>query len=764
MAAKSLLLALFTLLFGVAIGYVIAPADADPTQVVPVDHRSGIVAAAESKRPAELKADVVDASRSEAATDVPIPARTLAPERVDRAIADVHAPSIDPESGEGKIWGEVRTKDGEPLADVTLILTRNQPWSGPAQYPAVGRAAPEVETLDSALRTSADHWAMRRATRSRVRTDAEGAYEFLGLVEGGEYSIEGYLEGLSIETKSSSVQVGERCDLVGARISALTIEVVDVDGEVVPEARISLKAESNHSGLSHDWKATDPPLGLLAGIYEVIAFGEVQFTSGRSNSEDANLKSETVTVRVPENGSETVRLILKPVVGVRGRVIGGDKEWIEVKLIDLASADQFDEEALASSSTDTYARGRKFHFHDLAPGTYAVGIAQGRKRVSVHQVVEVTDGMAVADLVVPEADPNMQLRLTVLDPDGASLPGVEIGVTRRSGNGSTSHGSRSVPSENGVYVMDATSGLEEFFDPWPPKTTYSLTLEHSSYGTVSVEVEEGTRELTHQYQLPATLIAEVAGYATSDMRGKLVVNAVMKTEDTWRGRGRNEHPVGADGRAEIVGLVPGKYTVSLGVKTDEWRTTTVSTQSVVLAVGETVVRFPIPVLHKVRVLAGDLEPGTNMWMNRKTDESGMLFGGNSQNVEVDADGVAVFENLSAGTYELRANGSMGRMTIDVPCGDVVFEVREPDCLIVQVNDTEGTLALSGFQTGDKVIGIDGQEFDSMGALTGAFYGGGNKEIKAMVLRGSTTLDLTLKVPSGGNFRDLGGHFEPGNRD
>ena len=737
MAAKSLLLALFTLLFGVAIGYVIAPADADPTQVVPVDHRSGIVAAAESKRPAELKAGVVDASRSEAATDVPIPARTLAPERVDRAIADVHAPSIDPESGEGKIWGEVRTKDGEPLADVTLILTRNQPWSGPAQYPAVGRAAPEVETLDSALRTSADHWAMRRATRTRVRTDAEGAYEFLGLVEGGEYSIEGYLEGLSIETKSSSVQVGERCDLVGARISALTIEVVDGDGEEVPEARISLKAESERSSRSHDWKATDPALGLLAGTYEVSALGEVQFSSGRFNSEDANLKSESVTVRVPEGGSETVRLVLEPVVGIRGRVAGGDNEWVEIQLIDLASADQFDEEALATSSTKTRARSRKYCFHDLTPGTYAVGIAQG---------------------------PNMQLRLTVLDPDGATLPGVQIGVRHQSGMSSSSRGSRSMVSDDGVYVMEASSGLEEFFDPWPPKTSYTLTLEHSAYGTVSVEVEEGTRELTHQFQLPATLIAEVAGYTTSEMRGRLIVSAVMKSEDVWRGHGRNEHPVGADGRAEIVGLVPGEYTVALGVKTDEWRSTTVSSQTVVLAVGETVVRFPIPVLHKVRVLAGDLEPGTNIWMSLKSNESDFQFGGNYQNVIVDDDGVALFENLSAGTYELGANASMGRMTIDVPCGDVVFEVREPDCLIVQVNDTEGTLALSGFQTGDKVIGIDGQEFDSMGALTGAFYGGGNKEIKAMVLRGSTTLDLTLKVPSGGNFRDLGGHFEPGNRD
>ena len=118
----------------------------------------------------------------------------------------------------------------------------------------------------------------------------------------------------------------------------------------------------------------------------------------------------------------------------------------------------------------------------------------------------------------------------------------------------------------------------------------------------------------------------------------------------------------------------------------------------------------------------------------------------------------------AGLGVLRANGSMGRMTIDVPCGEVLFEIREPDCLVLNVREADGTLATAGFQTGDKIIGIDGKEFEELSDITAGFFGAMGKDVTLTVLRGSTKMDLALKLPNAQGMNDMGGNFEPGNRD
>ena len=114
---------------------------------------------------------------------------------------------------------------------------------------------------------------------------------------------------------------------------------------------------------------------------------------------------------------------------------------------------------------------------------------------------------------------------------------------------------------------------------------------------------------------------------------------------------------------------------------------------------------------------------------------------------------------------MAGRGRQAMMSITVPtAGELVFTPTQLDALGVTIFDQEGWLATAGFQSGDKIVSLDGESFDNVRSLQFALMRalsarGGEIEVQ----RGGALVSIPIRAGEVTDFSDLGGMLEPTSR-
>lgn len=772
----SLLFAVAAAVLGLGAGFLSASLlqDGRPAQasgsVAPMPRAS--LPRASPERVVEVRADLAGVEREIAAAPAEAPVPRLAQAELERALDSIEAPTVVAALGRGTIHGEVLDETGMPLQGAVIVGRQTE--APRANDPdEVGGAPPEETSLEEHLRESAQRWARTHGLSRRAVSGADGRFELSGLDEQASYSLSAFLEGHVLEphVPAHAVSAGQRIDFRAESVQRIPVRLVYENGGQPAEAVVGVKRGGNER--LYTWTSAEPVLRLTPGRVGLRGYAGVLRAEGGRGEVDSDHASKELGLEVADQNGAPVELVLAPRRGIRGRVVdafGGNDGRQMVRLLAVGSDGEIDLEALAESRRYARLSGDRFHLLDLEPGHYAIGLSDWNNALIAHQVVDVDAGVVEVELEVPEADPDQHLIVRAFGPTGRALRDLEFRWVGRSGGGSRSGGIQGRRAADGSYWLRPKA---DFFGAWGKESSYTLTVVHAQLGEREIALAQGQREVDVSFTEPVTLVVVVAGYAGSGYVGKLGVALAPVVEgqpDTdpensmRRTRSGDGDPFSPEGVARFEGLAPGRWKLDLMVETGEWQKRSVRTVEVVATHGEQTVSMDLPALYDVAVVAPGLSEGTYLILNRTSGESsgGALVDGNSF-AQVDADGRAVFRGLSAGEYVLRANGVPEPVEITVPCGEVLLEAKEPDCLRVAIGDMQGAMYQAGLRAGDLIVAVDGAQLGSGQNIYESIMGEGSMELT--VLRDGKTFSFSLqRIHMGSDWwSDLGGMLSPATR-
>lgn len=128
------------------------------------------------------------------------------------------------------------------------------------------------------------------------------------------------------------------------------------------------------------------------------------------------------------------------------------------------------------------------------------------------------------------------------------------------------------------------------------------------------------------------------------------------------------------------------------------------------------------------------------------------------------DGKVVFAALPAADYVLTAvGGEHSRRMFLTVTGDttVDFVAQEATALRVTIYRRSGHLAEAGLRTGDLVVGIDGEEFESENSMEAALARArSNPRAELVVLRNGSRLVIPVDLNRAENLVEAGGSLRP----
>jgi hypothetical protein len=722
----------------------------------------------------EIRADLAGVERETAVAPIEAPVvPRLAEAELERALDSIAAPTLEPMQGAGTIHGEVLDETGMPLQRAVIVGTQNEaPRASDPE--TVGGAAPAETSLEDHLRESAKRWARTHGLSRRTVSGADGRFELTGLDEKASYSLSAFLEGHVLEPQGTAfaVSAGRRIDFRAEAVQRIPVRLVYENGGQPAEAVIGVKRGGTER--LYAWTSAEPVLRLTPGRVALRGYAGVLRSEGGRGEVDSHHATKELGVEVADQAGAPVELVLGPRRGIRGRVIdafGGNDGRQMVRLLALGSDGEVDLEDLAESRRYARLSGDRFHLLDLDPGLYAVGLSDWNNALITHQVVSVDAGVVEVALEVPEADPEQHLIVRAFGPTGRALRDLDFRwETRQSGAGSRSGGIQGRRDADGSYWLRPKA---DFFDAWGKESSYTLTVVHAQLGEREIALTEGQREVDVSYVEPVTLVVVVDGYAGSGYVGKLEVALAPVVEGEseaeaqsrmQRTRSRAGDPFSPEGVARFEGLAPGRWKLDLMVETGQWQKRSVHTVEVVATHGEQTVAMNLPALYDVVVVAPGLSEGTYLFLNRASGESsGAGFFDGNTHAQLGADGRAVFRGLAAGDYILRANGVSEPVDVTVPCGEVLLDSREPDCLRVAIGDMQGAMYQAGLRAGDLIVAVDGAELGSGQNIYESIMGEGSMDLT--VLREGKTFAVTLqRIHMGSDWwSSLGGMLSPASR-
>jgi hypothetical protein len=649
--------------------------------------------------------------------------------------------------GTGEIRGTVRTERGEGVAGVRV--------TGEEQVEET--SVPEGATLAEETRILARNLARVHAGRVRAESGPDGAFVLSGLAD-ASYVLRAEREGYEFGGTGlgRDLRPGRTAEIVAVPVVALPIRVLMPDGTAAASARIELSAEDRELERSAEWAPEDPLVDVPAGLWRVRAVA----------GEGDEFGSPFVSVAldrgvVPE--PVVLPLVARP--GIRGRLVPPETcppgQWITVVVLRGGGEDgPLEYERLASADRQAgcgedsdYA----FAFPDLKPGTYHVAALGNWSGVLARTVVEVSDRMVIVELVGQDLPRAGYIVVHAEGPDGrpAELDGSAT-CFFETDQGDQSWGGAAARRPDGSFMVEFPA--EEGGGRVHRRV---LVVASSAFGEGEAEfTRTEATEVTVRFGEAAWIDAEVSGLAEIEDGGELRLAAFPEEGRSARLTGRE---VFEDGKTRIGPLQPGTFRVRLFHQRPRGEVP-IADQTVTLRAGSNRLALRVPPLFDVTVLQE--EDGGGRWefhLSRPEEQFGWGVSG-----EPGADGGVVFRGLPAGKYELwgwRDDGDNSYMEVTLPgATSVRFEPRTQNVLRVTVSDPHGILARAGLETGDLVIGIDGQEFECgqhMFSLLQA--AAAKKTAKFIVSRGGET--LTLDVPTGearGN-QIWGGALDPASR-
>jgi hypothetical protein len=222
-------------------------------------------------------------------------------------------------------------------------------------------------------------------------------------------------------------------------------------------------------------------------------------------------------------------------------------------------------------------------------------------------------------------------------------------------------------------------------------------------GSREVELDLGEApEAELRFLEPATLHVRLRGATEAGILDGL---AVTLRGDTREGRRVPDGEGDPPGRWVFGPLSPGNVGFRL-VRRFEGSTYVLVACSATLSSGRNDAEITVPRLHTLTVfVTGE---GTRRLVEAKTASEFVR-----RHAWTDENGRAELRYLPAGEYEVALGGVRRREGViaRVPGPPVRLTPPRLDALRVRVSDPEGFLARAGFRTGDRIVGMDGEEFE-----------------------------------------------------
>lgn len=682
---------LLGVVIGAAIGFVMAPSGAsDELPVLAAADRGPRETAPVSRDRASLEGgDSLAPSRTVAEVSKEAPAIPKA--RVNSILERTQVPEVATERGTEQITGQVLDEDGNGVAGVLLRATY-RPMGQSRTSSKLGEAAPEL-SLEQSVQDAAERFAKSRAEMREARTDAGGSFALEGMKE-ERYSISAYKEGMwiTVHQGSSMVVAPGEIEFKARRVVEVPLRVLMPSGDEAVNAVIlcqDVKDKKSRLG-PFKWSPESPKIALPIGDLKITAVRDLVGSRGWASRNQAGMASEEKRVQIgAETGSETIELQLEGMLGIRGKVAAHRDSQVSnlhVQLLALGPDEEVDLTRLAQADKSHWTQpGTEYSFMNLDPGRYAVGLSRSwGGRVEDHRVVEVSNSIVQCNLKLPELDLKEYIAVSVFDGRGAPLEdGVDFQFVYVESHSSWSSGIDPAKEEKGVYYIDVPSeARKSFHGEKKTKHEYVLRCEHDDYGQLSIELEQGQKEVSVYFTNPAQLVITVAGYSKSAIsgRGKVEIESIDEEGEHHWAKGVSETiDLTADGVADFGNVAPGMYRATLQAEPEDghsWSTTKVTTMNLELRPGPNTTQMIVPDLYDLHLVVLD-GPEASAYL-RKKNADGELDNEFNSWLQADSDGRVTFEDLQAGDYQVTLSYDDKRHTADitVPTTELQFDPRE----------------------------------------------------------------------------------------
>lgn len=669
----------------------------------------------------------------------------------------------------GSITGFVRDPDGAPVAGVEVRATAGQPRTSNVIDSATlytGLTAPA--TLDAALDRAAQRWAESRGREARTQTAEDGSYTLPAVGGGDSTSVDAGLAGWAVTAlgRNSELESGARLDFVARRAARLHVDVVDANGVALAEAVLQWKATDNSRYIA--WRR-GTPLFVAPDAGQLRAHLDYVGNDNQSRP-DSRAASPFVALVLAAGDEQEVRLVVEPRVRVEGRILEADgrlctrfSSVVAAPITEAATGDDFG--AVVES---TAARRSRFVLHDLAPGRWNFGVELPDYTITARVTVDIAVGTNTFDIVVPANDPERTLTVRVVGPDGLPARSQSIEAEWSGGErDSVGHSTDTV----GVVTVDLVELSDGAEEPWSVLTDLRIRASTSDRRAGVVSVPPDSREVTVVLEEPGRVVVTAEGLDDSSLAAVVSVRinrlrGYDPSEPTkfsgasWR----SESPQRAGNTWTYERIETGYHEVQLVVPRDVNRRGSLAAIAgrvvEVTSAGVDVV-IAVPTFHEVRVVAAGLEVGTSMWLTRVDATPLLTSNGLGRGAaETDERGIAVFTDVAVGRYALTCQASEGQLEIDVPCGDVVFDLPTWNAWRVVVTSTEGKLHRAGLRDGDLVIGFVGSDTRLLSAWMKILSAADGAVPVAIVERGDQRLEIELGPLAHENwwFEGMGGQL------
>ncbi|MEM7165388.1 MAG: hypothetical protein AAF581_07990 [Planctomycetota bacterium] len=647
--------------------------------------------------------------------------------------------------GHGVISGQIKDDDGAALANVLVRVVPNS-----SVLPDAPKAKDD-EPIDTVILNFAKYARIVRGGMRTATTDGEGRYQITDLAESSIYDLEAHREGWSFSTKRGGTRgraPGDTIDFVGRQVVKVPIQVTFADGTVPPHASVRAKpVEGSKTAKTGRlaWNPDRTELELRPGTYVLTA----------TESKTREFKSEEVEITV-ELGviPDLVTLVFVEQPGIRGRVSfadGTEPDSVTVRMVAAENGNAATIDELLDSNKTRRARaysGYDFRFIPLDPGTYTVGVQHNHNSpVLAQQTVVVNDAIAFVDLVVPVLQRDDYLALRVLSPSGSLVRDYSATLSFELASGSRRSTSTAIKNDDGSRLLLVA----------PPRGTQpsdivgaSVKVSSKEFGTKTVTYLPGeTASLDVAFEEPARLQVTIAGYVGSGYEDKLTLRVTSPSSNEheyygrssysyWGGSGKS---VDEHGSREFGPLEPGEHTVILSGRSEGGTRRELARQTTQVTSGLNHTTIAIPALYTLRVHT-EQAAGTRVRLYKLGD------GSFSQRVKVDSQGLALFDTLVAGDYNLYAADSSNgaQMTVQVPAQqDVTFTPTPPNAVLVTITGPGGSLEEAGFVDGDIIYSAGNEPVAGLTQLRGEAQKVAAAEARLVLQlrRGSRQMELDI---------------------
>jgi hypothetical protein len=561
--------------------------------------------------------------------------------REAEAALERNVPRDDDPAAGGTITGSVRGPEGEPIAGVIVSAFPNSYPAGVSKAQR-GTRSRERRHEDLALSAVAHDAILRELWRRRSRglatTGADGRYEMRVLAT-VSYRLYAFHERYTVEpaSRDSECAAGSVVDFRARIVVSARVEVRMPDGTLAKTAWLRWRGLDSDGYVA--WEPQKARVRLPPGPCWVKA--QAWAPDPLQSDEVKHALGTVLVLHLRGRRVLKARLVLPEGLAMPGSV--------EYRLRCLADSDEPDPASLRQDRTaqegHSSVPGQALWF-DLAPGRYLVVAFLGGSRFA-HAVVEVGDGPVDVDLQVPDpaADPHVTVKL--LGPDGGFVTGrAWFRLWTQSGSRPRYHGTETLRRKDGSWMLllkdiDVQGGA-------------ILGIGTDEYGFVERPIDVANAgSITVHFVAPARARLRVEGYAGSGLAGRLAGGLVGGRAS------RRLRLISADGTCELAAVQPGDYGLQLILRDRDGKSWPIAQRRVVLEAGVHEHTMAVPVLQTLRVRpTGRLRRQTVTL--HCTDPA---VGSFRREVRL-RDGVAVFEQLGAGSYEIECRDK--RLAVRVP--------------------------------------------------------------------------------------------------